>query len=276
MTAPRRWRFVHLAVLRPLLTVTALVCLYYLLPVDQAVRPWTMAVFTGGLAVVALLVVGEVRMILRSPFPAWQGAQALALIVPLFLLLFADLYYVLGHDRPGSFDVGLTRTDALYFTVTVFATVGFGDIAPVSATARALVTVQMVADLVVLSVVLRVIVTAVQRRRSSTRDSSVRRRQQHGGDQPGHGLDPHGGEGRRGTHRGAQVGHTARDPRDAALGRIRPARLHQVHRRGQHDPHPGAGPHQEQHEGQAGEGDDEAPAAEPAPGVPPRRPSRDR
>jgi voltage-gated potassium channel len=167
-----RWRFVHLAVLRPLLTVTALLCLYYLLPVDQALGPWTVAVFAGGLSVVILLVVGEVRMILRSPFPAWQGIQALALIVPLFLLLFADVYYVLGHDRLAAFGSALSRTDALYFTVTVFATVGFGDIAPVSAGARVLVTLQMVADLVVLSVVLRVIVTAVRHRRSSTGDGS--------------------------------------------------------------------------------------------------------
>ncbi len=166
----RRWGFLHLAVLRPLLTVTVLVCLYYLLPVDQVLRPWTVAVFAGGLAVVVLLVVGEVRMILRSPFPAWQGVQALALILPLFLLLFADVYYVLGHSRPGAFGSALSRTDALYFTVTVFATVGFGDITPVSAAARVLVTLQMVADLIVLSVVLRVIVTAVQQRRSSTKD----------------------------------------------------------------------------------------------------------
>jgi hypothetical protein len=174
LTAATRWRFVHLAVLRPLLTVTALVCLYYLLPVDQGLRPWTAAAFTAGLAVVVLLVAGEVRMILRSPFPAWQGVQALALIVPLFLLLFADGYYVLAQDRPGSFGTGLTRTDALYFAVTVFTTVGFGDIAPVSTAARVLVTLQMVADLVVLGVVLRVIVTAVRHRRSSTGDGLLR------------------------------------------------------------------------------------------------------
>src|SRR5204863_1018467 len=55
LSAARRWRFVHLAVLRPLLTVTALVSLYYLLPVEQGLRPWTAAVFTAGLAVVVLL-----------------------------------------------------------------------------------------------------------------------------------------------------------------------------------------------------------------------------
>jgi voltage-gated potassium channel len=37
----------------------------------------------------------------------------------------------------------MTHTDALYFTVTVFATVGFGDITARTDTARLLVTVQI-------------------------------------------------------------------------------------------------------------------------------------
>ena len=34
----------------------------------------------------------------------------------------------------------LTRTDALYFTITIFATVGFGDISATSQSARLLVS----------------------------------------------------------------------------------------------------------------------------------------
>ena len=59
----------------------------------------------------------------------------------------------------------LTRTDSLYFTVTVFATVGFGDIIATSQTARLLVTVQMILDLVVLGLGIRVFLGAVQRGR---------------------------------------------------------------------------------------------------------------
>ena len=59
----------------------------------------------------------------------------------------------------------MSRTDALYFSVTVFATVGFGDITAVSGPGRIVVTVQMVVDLLVLGVGLRVITGAVQQGR---------------------------------------------------------------------------------------------------------------
>ena len=50
-----------------------------------------------------------------------------------------------------SFTQPLTRTDALYFTVTVFSTVGFGDITAKSEAARIVLIVQMLADLAALS-----------------------------------------------------------------------------------------------------------------------------
>lgn len=56
----------------------------------------------------------------------------------------------------------LTRTDSLYFTVTVFTTVGFGDVTATSAIARGLVTVQMVLDLVVFGLVVHQFMGAVQ------------------------------------------------------------------------------------------------------------------
>ena len=56
----------------------------------------------------------------------------------------------------------LTRTDVLYFTVTVFSTVGFGDISAVSQSARLVVTAQMLLDLLALGLVIRAFVGAVQ------------------------------------------------------------------------------------------------------------------
>src|SRR5208282_4777456 len=56
----------------------------------------------------------------------------------------------------------LTRTDSLYFTVTTFSTVGFGDITATSQAARLVVTVQMILDLLVLGLGIRVFIGAVQ------------------------------------------------------------------------------------------------------------------
>lgn len=164
MTGGRRF---HRAVIvaRPLTTVTALVFGYYRLPLAPPAGVRAAAWLAAGLALVVVVLVSEVRAIVRSSRPRWQGVQALALVVPLFLLVFAYGYGLLAHAEPGSFGTPLGHTDALYFTVTVFATVGFGDIAPVSPAARVVVTVQMVGDVVLLGGALRVLMTAVQRRK---------------------------------------------------------------------------------------------------------------
>ena len=56
----------------------------------------------------------------------------------------------------------MTRTDALYFTITIFATVGFGDITAVTQTARVVTMMQMLLDLIVLGLLIRLVLSAVQ------------------------------------------------------------------------------------------------------------------
>ncbi|MGO8982823.1 MAG: potassium channel family protein, partial [Streptosporangiaceae bacterium] len=59
----------------------------------------------------------------------------------------------------------LTKTDALYFTVTVFSTVGFGDITPKSEAARVVLIVQMLGDIAILGAGARILLGAVRRGR---------------------------------------------------------------------------------------------------------------
>ena len=66
-------------------------------------------------------------------------------------------------DDSGTFSEALTRSDALYFVVTVFSTVGFGDISPRGEAARLVVAAQMLLDLVVLGVGIQVILGAAKR-----------------------------------------------------------------------------------------------------------------
>jgi voltage-gated potassium channel len=49
------------------------------------------------------------------------------------------------------------QSGALYFTITVLATVGFGDITPVMDNARLMVSVQMICDLVVIGIIVKLI-----------------------------------------------------------------------------------------------------------------------
>ena len=168
-----RRRLIFWTALRSVLIATVLVVLYYLLPLD---RPWdsdTAIRLLIGLLVFAGVMVWGVKIIAGSRHPGVRAAEALALILPFFLLLFASTYFVLERNSSASFTEPMTRTDALYFTVTVFTTVGFGDISPKSETARIVLMVQMLADLALLGTGLRVLLGAVQRgreRRSQTGD----------------------------------------------------------------------------------------------------------
>jgi hypothetical protein len=153
------------AVLRALGSVVALVALYYLLPLDHSSAAAAVAILVLGLVALIALVAFQVRWILVSPFPGLAAVEALATSVPFFLLLFASSYVVMTSMSAGNFSEPLTRTGALYFTVTVFSTVGFGDITAKTEAARLVVTGQMIADLVILGLVVKVIVGAARRRR---------------------------------------------------------------------------------------------------------------
>ena len=147
---------------RSLATTIVLVGLYYLLPLDRLASVPLAVLLLGGMLILVVMTAGQVRDILKAEFPALRAAEALATSVPLFLLLFAAAYYVMERASPGSFSHSLTRTDALYFTVTTFTTVGYGDITATSQSARLVVTVQMLLDLLALGLGVRVLLGAVQ------------------------------------------------------------------------------------------------------------------
>ncbi|WP_051944973.1 potassium channel family protein [Streptacidiphilus rugosus] len=144
-------------------SITVLMTAYYLLPLDRTSEALAVTTLVLGLVAFTALVTFQVFQILKSPFPGATAAEALAISVPFFLLLFAATYVVLAAISPISFGVHLSHTDALYFSVTVLSTVGFGDITAKSETARLVVTGQMITDLVVLGVAIKVIVGAARR-----------------------------------------------------------------------------------------------------------------
>ena len=173
MTAPRRR--VLRALLRAALTSTLLVVLYYTVPLSGAMDASTAALLLGGLLVFALVISWQIRAILGSKYPGLRAVEALAFAIPLFLLLFALVYFKMADLHAQAFSEPLNRTDALYFTITVFSTVGFGDITPLTQPARVVTMVQMLGDLVVVGLVLQVMIGAVKagrQRREATAGSA--------------------------------------------------------------------------------------------------------
>jgi hypothetical protein len=162
LSPAKRRSLIALGLLRAVSATTLLVAAYYLLPLDHVSSDGSILVLAVGMIAVIAIVAWEVRSILTSPYPGIKAVEALAMAAPLFLLLFAAAYYLVERATPSSFSQALSRTDALYFTVTTFSTVGYGDITAKSGGARILVIFQMLADLIILGVGIKVLFGAVQ------------------------------------------------------------------------------------------------------------------
>jgi hypothetical protein len=151
--------------LRAGVTAASLVTLYYVLPLNGRFSHLGYVLLPIGLVAFGVLTWFELRAIVRSSTPWMRVVQLLATVVPFFLVIMAATYFVLSRQTPGSFSEHLGRTDALYFTLTVFSTLGFGDIVPISHAARIVVMVQIVGDLVILGAGVHVLTGAVSRGR---------------------------------------------------------------------------------------------------------------
>ncbi len=140
-----------------------MVALFYVLPLDRWSETYLVAELLLGVALLVGMIAWQVQAIIRSDYPGIRAVQSLAATTPAFLLLFAVTYFLLSLDDASTFTEPLTRSDSLYFAVTIFATVGFGDISPQVESARLVVTAQMLLDLVVLGLGIQVILGAVKR-----------------------------------------------------------------------------------------------------------------
>jgi voltage-gated potassium channel len=167
-------RLVVRAVLRASVTATALVVLYFTLPLTGSLDGSTARLLALGLLAFAGVVTWQVRSVLRSQYPGLRAIESLATAIPLFLLLFAVVYLRMAEADAGAFSEPLGRTDALYFTLTVFSTVGFGDITPRTDPARVVTMVQMLGDLLVVGLVLNLMVGAVKTSRQRLAAASAR------------------------------------------------------------------------------------------------------
>jgi voltage-gated potassium channel len=154
---------VHIALVRLAGRTTCMIALltvaYYALPIESPAFDGP----TGARLLAAAVSVSLAAVVVRAQLRALRGGPRIASVVEallttlyLLIVLFATVYYGLGVNTEQF--AGLeTKTDGLYFTTTVVATVGFGDIHAQGAGARALVTAQMLFSLLYIGTAFRLL-----------------------------------------------------------------------------------------------------------------------
>lgn len=166
-TQPRAradWRTVLKSLARTALAVAALLTAYFLLPLKSRdnITLGVIAVVVG-VTIYAAIFVRQLRQIQQAEYPLLRATEAIALVATLFVVVVASIHYSIGQASPDDYSEVLTRLDALYFTVTTLATVGFGDITPTSEVSRAVTTIQMVAGVALLGAGVRILVGIAQK-----------------------------------------------------------------------------------------------------------------
>lgn len=168
--ADRRTILVSLG--RTVLAVAALLFVYFLLPLNSRDNVTLgVVVVVVGLSVFAAIFVRQLRQIRRAQYPVLRAVEAIGLVATLFVVVMASVHFGISETTANAYSEGLSRLDALYFTITTLATVGFGDITPTSPFARAVTTVQMVMGVALLGVGVRILVGVAQKAAEERRSS---------------------------------------------------------------------------------------------------------
>jgi hypothetical protein len=167
-TAAHRRHAALVAVARIVIAMVAMVGLYFVLPFDRAesdTRVWL--VVLGAVVVLAVVSALQLQAVARSEFPTIRGAEALTVSLVLLLVSFAGIYIGLSANDAGAFNESLDHIGALYFAMTTLTTIGYGDISPVGDGARIVVMVQMLVDVIVLGVFIKLVANTVKQQLST-------------------------------------------------------------------------------------------------------------
>lgn len=134
-----------------------------------------------GMVIYGLVLRWQLKRVVKSKRPGLVATESLILSAGLFIAIFSAIYVIIEGDSPGSFTEPIDHFTAAYFTLTVLATVGFGDITAVTDTARFIVMVQMALGLGFLAIIIKVFTGAAQRAKESRqakRDQAAARKEE--------------------------------------------------------------------------------------------------
>lgn len=137
---------------------------FYLLPIGHESGLRAFLRLGADIALVGVVFAWQIRRIAVAELPELRAIEALGIVVAVFLVAFSAIYLAMSHESASTFTQPLDHTRALYLTITIFSTVGFGDITPRTDTARLVVSAQMLLDLVIIGAVVRLLFNAAKSR----------------------------------------------------------------------------------------------------------------
>jgi hypothetical protein len=167
---PRR-----LAMVRAALTIALswvfIVGAYFLLPIGHESGLRALLRLGADIALIGAVFAWQIGRINSAELPELRAVEALGIVIALFLVLFSAIYLAMAHGNKFTFTQDLDHAKALYFTITIFSTVGFGDITPRTDASRLIVSAQMLLDLAIIGVVVRLLLNAAKSRVAPAGDS---------------------------------------------------------------------------------------------------------
>jgi voltage-gated potassium channel len=138
---------------RPVWSLVGLLVAYYAFPAELGASIVTevvsLVLTAAGLALLLTMMVRELKRVRQGEDGI--GGPALAMLLVLLVMSFAMAFFLVEAVDPDQFTGLETRTDALYFTLTTMATVGFGDVHAAGQFARGLVSFFIVFNIVVVA-----------------------------------------------------------------------------------------------------------------------------
>jgi voltage-gated potassium channel len=137
---------------------------YFVLPIGRESGFRAGVRLTVDVALVTAVFLWQIRRISKAALPELRAIEALGIVISVFLVAFSSIYLAMSHESALTFSQKLDHVQALYFVVTIFSTVGFGDITPRTDVARMVVSVQMLLDLVLIGAVVRLLFDAARNR----------------------------------------------------------------------------------------------------------------
>ncbi len=125
-----------------------------------------------GVAALGWVITRQVRQHIRGEQTA--ALHSLLVLLWLVVVVFSAAFFQLDRVDDAQVVDLRTRLDSLYFVLSTLATVGYGDVHAVGQTARALVSVQIVLNLVFVAALVRLVLAGLSTRRPDPERSAGR------------------------------------------------------------------------------------------------------